>query len=145
MRWFVVLVVAVLIGGGGYFLMTEGPKEALHDDGVAHEEGSDLVSINLPDTLSAGARTGKRMFDANCAVCHGRNAVGRDGLAPPLVHIIYEPSHHGDESFQRAVAVGVRGHHWRFGHMPPIEGLTRADVAMVVTYIRELQVANGIE
>ena len=73
------------------------------------------------------------------------NGVGQEGLAPPLVHNIYEPGHHGDEAFQRAVAVGVRRHHWPFGDMPPVEGLSRADVALIVAYIRELQSANGIE
>ena len=72
------------------------------------------------------------------------NAVGQDGVAPPLVHKIYEPSHHGDESFQRAAAVGVRAHHWSFGDMPAVEGITRGDVTMIVAYIRELQRANGI-
>ncbi|MEE9388504.1 MAG: cytochrome c, partial [Paracoccaceae bacterium] len=36
-------------------------------------------------------------------------------------------------------------HHWRFGSMPPVEGLTDGDVAMVVDYVRTLQRANGIE
>ena len=71
--------------------------------------------------------------------------MGQEEVAPPLVHIIYEPGHHGDESFQRAVALGVRAHHWRFGNMAPVEGLTREDVALIVAYIRELQRANGIE
>ena len=66
------------------------------------------------------------------------------GVAPPLIHKIYEPSHHGDESFQRAVAVGVRAHHWKFGNMPAIEGLTRGDVKAIIAYVRELQEANGI-
>ena len=72
------------------------------------------------------------------------DAVGQDGVAPPLVHKIYEPSHHGDESFQRAVAIGVRAHHWKFGTMPAIEGLTRADVKVITAYVRELQRHNGI-
>lgn len=84
------------------------------------------------------------MFDAKCATCHGVNATGLQDMGPPLVHKIYEPSHHGDESFQRAAAMGVRAHHWRFGNMPPVEGVTRADIAMVVAYIRALQRANGI-
>ncbi len=84
------------------------------------------------------------MFETKCAACHGVNAVGQNGVAPPLIHKIYEPSHHGDESFQRAVAQGVRGHHWSFGDMPPVDGLTRADVAMIVAYICTVQVANGI-
>ena len=110
----------------------------------AQAQGDALVAIALPDALSHEAAIGARMFDAKCASCHGENAVGRDGLAPPLVHIIYEPNHHGDESFQPAVALGVRAHHLRFGNMPAVEGLTRADVAMITTHIREPQRANGI-
>lgn len=103
-----------------------------------------MVAINVPTTLSANAQIGKAAFDAKCDVCHGANAVGRAGVAPPLVHIIYEPSHHADEAFQRAVSLGVRQHHWSFGDMPAIEGLNRGDVTMIIAYVRELQRANGI-
>jgi hypothetical protein len=58
--------------------------------------------------------------------------------------VIYEPGHHGDESFQRAAAQGVRAHHWRFGNMPPVEGVTRSDVKMIISYVRDLQRATGI-
>ena len=100
--------------------------------------------VLLPDSLSQHAQIGKLGFEAKCASCHGVNAAGKDGLAPPLIHKIYEPSHHADESFQRAVALGVQAHNWRFGNMLAIEGLTRGDVTMIITYIRELQRANGI-
>ncbi|WP_342743574.1 cytochrome c [Planktotalea arctica] len=69
----------------------------------------------------------------NCAACHGVNAVGQNGVAPPLVHKIYKPSHHGDESFQRAAAQGVRAHHWRLGDMPAVEGITREEVTFITT------------
>ena len=39
---------------------------------------------------------------------------------------------------------GVSAHHWEFGNMPVIEGLTNADVRAIVRYIRELQRENGI-
>ena len=100
--------------------------------------------VLLPDTLSQRAQIGKQTFEANCASCHGANAAGVGGVAPPLVHVNYEPSHHADESFQRAAAVGVRAHHWQFGDMPAVEGVTRGDIKMVTAYIRELQRANGI-
>ena len=110
----------------------------------AGSNGAAIVDIAVPEDLSEKAKIGKVAFDAKCASCHGANAVGQEGVAPPLVHIIYEPSHHADEAFQRAVAGGVRSHHWRFGDMPPVDGLTRGDVGMIVAYIRELQRANGI-
>ena len=103
-----------------------------------------IVNIKVPDQLSQTALLGEGLYNVNCASCHGDNAVGQEGVAPPLVHIIYEPNHHGDESFQRAVAMGVRAHHWRFGNMPAVEGLTRTDVKNIITYVRELQRENGI-
>ena len=111
---------------------------------AANTGGGVLVEVTLPDTLSENAQIGKRAYEANCAVCHGPNAAGQDLVAPPLVHIIYEPGHHGDESFQRAAAMGVQGHHWPFGNMPPVEGVTSADVSLIIAYVRELQRANGI-
>lgn len=111
---------------------------------AAGEEGAALVDVLLPAELTANAQIGETIYQSQCADCHGINAVGQAGVAPPLVHIIYEPSHHADEAFQRAVSVGVQQHHWSFGNMPAVEGLTRGDVAMVVDYIRELQQANGI-
>jgi len=103
-----------------------------------------IVNIKVPDQLSQTALLGEGLYNVNCASCHGDNAVGQEGVAPPLVHIIYEPNHHVDESFQRAVAMGVRAHHWRFGNMPAVEGLTRTDVKNIITYVRELQRENGI-
>jgi mono/diheme cytochrome c family protein len=105
--------------------------------------GGAIVAV-LSRPVEGNAAIGKQIFDSACAACHGANAAGTDGLAPPLVHKIYEPSHHGDEAFQRAASLGVKSHHWPFGNMPPVQGLTRGDVSMIVTYIRELQRANGI-
>jgi hypothetical protein len=48
-------------------------------------------------------------------------------------------------AFVLAAQNGVRAHHWKFGNMPRIEGLTQGDVKMVVAYVRELQRANGID
>ncbi|WP_374701253.1 c-type cytochrome, partial [Agrobacterium tumefaciens] len=47
--------------------------------------------------------------------------------------------------FQFAVVNGVRAHHWRFGDMPPQQGLSEADVSEITAYVRELQRENGIE
>ena len=86
---------------------------------------------------------GKPLYAQHCAECHGDKLQGTD-KGPPMLHKVYEPSHHADMAFQLAVANGVRAHHWKFGNMPPQPGLTRADVATIVAYVRELQRANGI-
>ncbi len=93
--------------------------------------------------LSAVAARGQVAFDANCASCHGQNGAGTD-KGPVLIHDIYNPGHHPDESFLRATRLGVRQHHWRFGNMPPRPEVTDTQISEIVRYIRELQEANGI-
>ncbi|MGB0901222.1 c-type cytochrome [Halocynthiibacter sp.] len=139
-----IAIAAILVAGGvGYVLWPSAPQTAASDTAISRENGG-LANVLLPETLSPNAQIGQLGYEAKCAACHGANAAGQDGVAPPLVHIIYEPSHHGDEAFQRAAELGVRGHHWPFGDMPPVEGVTRGDVTMIIAYIRELQRANGI-
>jgi hypothetical protein len=47
-------------------------------------------------------------------------------------------------AFVLAAAQGVRAHHWGFGNMPAIEGVTNEDVVQITAYVRALQRANGI-
>ena len=104
--WAVAL--CVVLAAAGYWVTT---KKAPDSASASGNVGAALVDIQLPASLSSNAQIGQNAFASKCAACHGENAVGQDGVAPPLVHIIYEPSHHGDESFQRAVAQnGARRH-----------------------------------
>ena len=47
-------------------------------------------------------------------------------------------------SFLLAVRRGVRAHHWRFGNMAPVPGLSDTEVKEVIRYVRALQRAKGI-
>ncbi|MBI4184127.1 MAG: cytochrome c [Proteobacteria bacterium] len=104
--------------------------------------GGALVKVKVPE-LSPAARIGKTAFDANCAACHGVNGAGT-GNGPPLVHDIYNPGHHDDASFFRAVAAGTQQHHWHFGDMPAQPQVSAREVASIIRYVRELQIANGV-
>lgn len=88
-------------------------------------------------------RDGAAIFNSKCSKCHGLKGVGTD-KGPPLVHKIYEPNHHADMSFYRAAERGVRAHHWGFGDMPPVEGVSKDDVSAIIKYIRGLQKEAGI-
>ena len=92
---------------------------------------------------SAALASGRELFEANCASCHGVKAKGTD-LGPPLVHRIYEPSHHADMAFQLAARNSVREHHWNFGNMPPVEGVSHDEVAEIIAYVRALLEDAGI-
>ena len=140
-RNYLLVGACAVAAAAAYILLRPAPANYVVNS--APPEGSAMVAIQMPP-IDGNAAIGQRIFENACVACHGTNAVGVEGAGPPLIHVIYEPSHHADESFQRAVALGVRSHHWRFGDMPPVEGLTRGDVAMVVAYIREIQRANGI-
>ena len=143
-RYTLIAVALAALLGFGFWWSAQGNGDAhMVADGV-ERNGPAMVDVTVPETLSAKAELGKVAFDAKCAACHGLNAAGQDGVAPPLVHKIYEPSHHGDAAFLMAARNGVRAHHWRFGNMPPVEGVTDSDVKMIIAYVRELQRVNGI-
>lgn len=93
--------------------------------------------------LMPNAAQGKRLFERHCAACHGQDLKGSD-KGPPLLHPVYEPSHHGDASFQAAARYGTRAHHWKFGDMPPVPGITPDEVAHVTAYVRHSQRQVGI-
>lgn len=103
-----------------------------------------MVDVTLP-RLTGDAIIGAKVFAARCATCHGEAGAGHSAKGPPLIYKIYEPSHHGDVAFLLAAEAGVRAHHWDFGNMPAVNGITRGEVAMVVDYIRQVQRANGID
>ncbi|MBO1520115.1 c-type cytochrome [Oceanisphaera pacifica] len=94
--------------------------------------------------LSARTTQGKQAYNDNCASCHGVNLTGT-GQGPSFIHPVYVPSHHSDASFYRAIANGVRAHHWRFGDMPPIAGVTKAEAEDIIAYIRQQQREGGIK
>lgn len=151
MRKTVLAVVAIgLVGGLAILWNARQPAQSpaghsmVPPDTSDIAQGSPIVEVALPTEFSEAAQIGQRAFEAKCADCHGANAAGQNGVAPPLVHKIYEPGHHSDMAFVLAARNGVRAHHWDFGNMPPVEGLTDADLKMIARYVRELQAANGI-
>lgn len=107
------------------------------------DEPSDPQAQMILPSFSAAARTGNIAFDENCASCHGLNGWGSI-QGPPLIHGIYNPGHHNDDSFYRATRQGTPQHHWNFGDMPPQPQVSQRQITAIITYIRELQEANGI-
>ena len=151
------MIKVVFIGIGlGVFGMAAwmiwgGPSERVQNmpivDTRMHGEGAGASArpadeIVVPQLTSA-ALMGQISFNEKCAACHGDKAAG-SGNGPPLIHKIYEPSHHADHAFQAATKNGVRAHHWRFGNMKPVTGVTDKQIEWITQYVREMQRANGI-
>ena len=142
------IVLAVVVCGMAafvYLTRIADPVARRTSETNSEKAGAPLAEVKVPASFSKEAATGKTFYAAVCASCHGANAAGQDGVAPPLVHPLYVPSHHGDAAFVAAVRNGARQHHWSFGNMPPLEQrLTDAELNAIILYIRELQRENGI-
>lgn len=131
--------IALLALGGGLLVGAWAFWSTSNDQSSA-ERAYEKAGVNLSPT----AQRGRGSFNENCASCHGRDARGGPG-GPPLIHKIYEPSHHGDESFRLAVRNGVVQHHWDFGNMPAMpDRVSPEAVEDIIVFIREAQRANGI-
>ncbi|MEO6653470.1 MAG: cytochrome c [Ilumatobacteraceae bacterium] len=86
---------------------------------------------------------GAVLYQSNCASCHGADLEGTD-RGPAHLSIVYEPGHHGDDSFRSAIANGAPQHHWTFGDMPAIVGLDEAEVTAIIAHIRSEQERQGL-
>ncbi|MAM61671.1 c-type cytochrome [Maritimibacter sp. UBA3975] len=145
--WIAGAVVAAAGAGAWWaFGPTQEPsvEQATTAPVASGDSGQEMVAVTMP-ALEGEAAMGQRVFTSKCASCHGPNAGGIEGAGPPLIHKIYEPGHHGDMAFYLAAAQGVRAHHWKFGNMPPVEGISEAEVGAVVRFVRRVQAANGID
>ena len=87
---------------------------------------------------------GADVYAEACASCHGADLRGSD-KGPSMLSIVYEPNHHTDDSFRNAIANGAPQHHWPFGDMEPVEGLSEDDVEAVITFVRAEQERRGFE
>ena len=105
-----------------------------------HEKGHVDVKVG---PLTPRAVAGQVAFNQVCAACHGVNGQGTK-VGPPLIHEIYNPGHHDNASFVRAVKNGVQQHHWPYGNMPAQAQVSFSDMANIIAFVREVQEQNGI-
>lgn len=97
-----------------------------------------------PDQSAPAVARGAEVYAASCASCHGEDLRGTD-KGPSHLSIVYEPNHHTDDSFRSAIANGAPQHHWTFGDMPAIGGLSPEDVDSVIAFVRAEQQRQGFE
>ena len=98
----------------------------------------------VPTATRFSGTDGRALYGQACAVCHGPTLEGTN-VGPPFLHDYYRPNHHADIAFMFAVRRGVIAHHWSFGNMPPVEGLTDEQVLAIIAFIREEQRAAGFD
>lgn len=104
-----------------------------------------LAKLHIPSSnVVRDLGLGKTLYQGACLACHGNDAGGTD-RGPPLAHRTYRELHHADMAFHLAVKNGAKQHHWNFGAMPPVEGLTPEQVEHVIGYVRDEQRRVGIQ
>jgi mono/diheme cytochrome c family protein len=126
------LIVAVVVSLAAVVVACQGGASS-------NPASTQVAEAEVPTELADG----KRLYDTHCARCHGVHAAGT-GRGPSFLSKVYEPSHHGNEAFLLAAKRGVTAHHWGFGNMPPVPGVSDEDVAKIVGYVRWAQRVVGI-
>ncbi len=109
---------------------------------ISHaHEGHDLgIKVQIPLILTPVEKAGKEVYDAKCAACHGKKMEGTH-KGPSLIP--YDRAHHPDGYIARAIRYGSKQHHWNFGDMAPVEGITEEEIGNIITYVREIQAFNA--
>ncbi len=102
------------------------------------------TEFDIPSQDPVLVAEGEALYRVSCAACHGSDLRGT-AIGPPHLSVIYNPDHHGDGAFARAALSGVRAHHWKFGDMPPVQGIAEDDLVRIIAFIRETQRIEGFE
>lgn len=126
----VVLAVVTIVAWGG----NSTPRDPM--------TGQSEFDIPVQDPVLVAE--GDVLYQASCSVCHGSDLRGT-AIGPSQLSVVYQPGHHSDESYMNAVFNGVPAHHWDFGNMPPVSGLTEGDMDRVIAFVRENQRIEGFE
>lgn len=129
--------VVLALAGCSATLPTITPSGATPTPGPGPVPTINLAAV--PEPLQQGAK----LFEQNCARCHGADARGTQ-TGPPFISPIYVPGHHPDQAFVNAAHLGVSAHHWGFGNMAPVPGVSDDDVLAIVRYVRHVQRQAGL-
>ena len=136
--WLILLALVLLFFGAIYFDRHSG----WFDPKVYAPYGSaDQLAAYQPQSGDAAfAARGKTVYESVCGLCHGSDGLGKPGQAPPLA---------GSEWVAKDVVslarvplaglngpISVAGKDWSLAMAPMGAGLSDADLAAVLTYIR---------
>lgn len=102
---------------------------------VEFDLGSKTTHSHVPPSVSPRPVTGKQIFAANCAVCHGPAGVGSEGPALTGNQFVQLTGREGVIQTVQSGRVGVGMPSWG-------EILTKDEIELVVDYVRSLQ-KNG--
>jgi mono/diheme cytochrome c family protein len=136
--WIILLTLVLLFLGAVYFDRHSGwfDKQVY----APYTSAGQLASFQPKSGAASMAAHGRMVYETACGVCHGSDGLGKPGQAPPLA---------GSEWVVNDVmslarvplaglngAIKVAGQEWNLSMAPMGAGLSDADLAAVLTYIR---------
>lgn len=137
--WIFALMLLLLFVGGVYFDRNSG----WFDSQVYSPYGSsdDLELYQPKSGLASKLEEGKRVYSVTCAPCHGDDGMGKPGQFPPLAgsEWVNATSYKRLEEIPQlglSGSVHVEGQEWNSSMAAMGAGLSDADLAAVLTYIR---------
>lgn len=93
---------------------------------------------------ASGDEQGAALYKQSCGSCHGDDLRGTD-RGPSQLSQVYAPDHHPDAAYRSAIENGAVAHHWNFGDMAPVKGLSSSEIDEIIAYIRQQQQEQGFE
>jgi len=137
--WVIALTVTLIFLGGVYFDYHSGWFDARVYAPYANAEQLDLYQSKSGE--AALIAHGKQLYDQNCGTCHNPDGMGMAGKAPPLAGSEWVNSK-GTKRVAEIPLLGlngpitVKGQSWSASMAAMGAGLSDADLAAVLTYIR---------
>jgi len=136
--WIIVLTLVLLFLGAVYFDHHSGWfDKQVYAPYVTAEE---LAFYQPKSGAAAVAAHGKAVYETVCGLCHGSDGLGKPNQAPPLAGSEWVAK--DAASLARVPLAGlngsiqVEGHEWNLAMAPMGAGLSDADLAAVLSYIR---------
>jgi mono/diheme cytochrome c family protein len=136
--WIFALMLVLLFLGAVYFDYHSGwfDKQVY----APYANAEELAIYQPKSGAAAMAAHGKAVYETVCGVCHGTDGLGKPGQAPPLA---------GSDWVAKDVpqlaripltglngTIQVKGREWNLSMAPMGAGLSNADLAAVLSYIR---------
>ena len=98
-----------------------------------------LLGVAMPVRPAAAGKpaAGKRVYDRECAACHGKYGEGKAAIARMLK---VKMRHLGSKAVQAKLDTQLRKDIVQgIGKMKTVKGLSKADLTNLITYIRTLK------
>ncbi len=136
--WIIVLTLVLLFLGAVYFDHHSGwfDKQVY----APYASAEELAFYQPKSGAAALVAHGKTVYETVCGLCHGNDGLGKPNQAPPLAGSEWVAK--DAVSLARVPLAGlngpiqVAGHEWNLAMAPMGAGLSDADLAAVLSYIR---------